>query len=515
MAPVPVRYEFRSFCLEPSEYRLLHDNRVVSLPPKAFEVLLVLVRNHGHVIEKERLLAAVWPDVTVEEGNLAQNVWLLRKTLAMDGGDLYIETVPKRGYRFVAPVREVPIAAPQPTAFDVVAGLSSERDFLAPGTSRALRMLALVVFATTGAAALLWVPTSDTAAGTRAPRVASAGVSDVRESGAGANPEKRDTGRSVTGNAELQEMYLRGRHLFNKRTKESVVKSREYFESAVEKNPRFALAYAGLADTHLLMAGWLEPARDAYDKARAAASRALDLDDSLAEAHTALGAAQLYGDWDWANAEQSFMRATRLDDKQAMTHYHLALLLAWQGELSRAIRAMEKAREIDPLSELFNGRLALLLIIAGHYDRALALCRSMLELQPEVMSAHHLMSLAYERMGEYSEAIRLLDHFPKHAPRSEKLESLGYLLAMSGRRRDARNVLAELNRLARTEAIVRFNLAVVHAAIGEHDRAFDELKESVRDRESHILTIKVNPRLRSLHSDSRFTELLREVGLRP
>src|SRR5262245_9290179 len=270
-------YEFGPFRLEPAEHLLLRDGETIPLQPKAFELLLVLVKHHGHLSGKDELLEAVWPDTVVEEGNLANNISILRKALgAGENGQRFIETVTRRGYRFVAPVREL------------------------------------------------------------------------------SGDERKLLGKRYTDNFEVYQLYVKGHFFWDKRTEEGIKKSIEYFEQAIKLDPNYAPAYAGLAVSYVTTAyrELVSPA-DAGPRAEAAARKALEIDEQLGQAHSALGVLH-FRNLDWSEGIREFQRAIDLNPSYSTTHMWHSYYLMALGRFEESIAESKRAQELDPLSLIIN-----------------------------------------------------------------------------------------------------------------------------------------------------------------
>jgi TolB-like protein/Tfp pilus assembly protein PilF len=315
---------------------------------------------------------------------------------------------------------------------------------------------------------------------------------------------------------ETFELYLRGRFHWNQRTDEALPKALDQFQRAVERSPDYAPGWAGLADTYLTLFDYdLMPAAEATPAARRAATRALELDNRLAAAHTSLAHVSLH-DWDGSEAERHFRRAIELDPSYALAYHWYALALTTVGKLDEAVAAMERGRALDPLSLRMNADLGMAYIAARQYDRAIAQEKKTLELDPKFRTAHWLLGLAYELDGNDAEAVASFRRALELSPGNPNyLAALGHAHAVAGRREEARATLAELERPSKDRPVSPFFIALVYAGLGERDAAFAALEGAFTERSGSIRYLKIEPRLDSLRSDPRYADLMRRVGLPP
>ncbi|HEV8253127.1 MAG TPA: protein kinase [Vicinamibacteria bacterium] len=322
--------------------------------------------------------------------------------------------------------------------------------------------------------------------------------------------------RRETTDTEAYRLYLLGRFHWNKRTREALERAVALFQEAIDRDPRFALAHAALADCYLIQAnlGYAVPA-EAFPKCKAAALRAIEIDDSLAEAHTPLAFALGRYDLDWEASEREFKRAIELNPRYPISHqYYAFTVLAPQGRLEEGFAEIKRARELDPLSLPINGYVGAFEYYLGHYDRAIAEAKRTLELDPRYFQAHRLLGQAYVKRGMAREGIAELQAAAALAPDSSViLGALAWGYATVGRTNEAR---AELRRIQQNSAYaVPFWIAATHAALGEKDEAFRWLKRSCEERDTLAVLARADPALESLRSDPRFTDVLRCLGLAP
>ena len=624
----PQIYEFGPFRLEPAERKLLRGSEIVELTPKAFDTLLLLVRNSGCLLDKDELISRVWPETFVEEGSLSNNIFVLRKALGENPA--YIETVPRRGYRFVGAVRQLPHAAPAhlekppETGAHDIPSLSAEAR--RPWPSRAGLVIAAVSLLASLASAgwfyrragrggetidslavlpfvnanadpnteylsdgiteslinslsqlpNLKVMSRDSAfrykgketdaqtvgreLGVRAifkGRVTqrgdtlniSAELINARDSShiwgqqydrkladmvvlreeiaremasalrvrlTGAE-EKRLT-RSYTANPEAYQDYLKGRYWLNKSTDEGFNKGTEYFRQAIAKDPTYALAYSGLSDCYSSLAEFgLVPAKEGYLRAKDAALKALELDDTLAEAHGSLALIKSSYDWDWSGADKEIRRAIELNPSYADAHRLHAEVLWQTGRLDEAIAETKMTLELDPLSLETNNDLGLEFFLARQYDKAIEQEERVLELDPNYILAYYFRGVAYLKKSMYEEGMREFEKGVAISPGDMiVLTGLGYGFGVTGKRTEAQRVLDKLNELSKQQYVSAVWRAKIYAGLKEKDKAFEWLEKAYEDRS--IVSVgytKTNPMFDPLRSDPRYADLLRRTNLQP
>jgi len=651
-------YEFGEFLLDETERCLLRKGEPVSLTPKAFDTLLVLVKRGGHVVEKDEMLKEVWPDTFVEEATLAQNIFTLRKALGQArDGDLYIETVPKRGYRFVADVKAVNFTSPDlvvqqhtrsqilieeeeyetesPTAnghgkVDIqTQALTAQRSVGWWRSRRILAALLLLVVITT-AAIFIWrarrirqsgaelsvrtiavlpfksleaetgnnsgmlglgmadaviirlnkvqplsiLPTSaiikytgrdnDPLALGRALGVDAVLDGTVQRAGdrirvtvqlisidngktlwsdkfdeqftgifavqdsiservaqALALQLSRDARKQLakryTGNTEAYQAYVTGLYFYNKRTKAGLEKAVEYFQQAIEKDSNYALAYALLADTYYLIVYYRfteSPSKELYDKAKGAATHALELDETVAEAHTAMATILSDFEGDIRGAEREHKRAIELNPNYAIGHLRYGWFLSFNGPMEDVVREMRRAQELDPLSPNTNGALAGALLMTRQYDETIKYCQIALELEPESFINLTNLGEAYRFKGMYDQAIVAYQRAREINNKiRDPLAGLALVYAMMGRKAEAEKILMQLMEIAREEKRIFYNIALIHGALNDKDKAFEWLEKAVDARAVPLRVLRTDPDLDVLKADPRYADLLKRHAL--
>ncbi len=324
-------------------------------------------------------------------------------------------------------------------------------------------------------------------------------------------PERKRLAKVHTRSSEAYQFYLKGRYHWNERTIRALRKAIECFQQAIAEDPGYALPYSGLADCyHILGAFRALAPREAMPKAKAAALKALEIDETLAEPHTALAWAKFTFDWDWAGAESEFRKALELNPRYATAHHWYADFLVALGRLEEAIAATERAKELDPLSLIINTHAGWVLYFARRYDQAIEQCKKALELDPGFATGQFFLGQAYEQKGMYAEAATVFQRFPRTGP---QMSAAGRVFALSGNRDQASRMLDRLEQLAGERYVSPYDIAVVHAALGQNDQAFEWLQKALEDRSFMLVFLKVDPALDSLRSDARFEGLVKHIGL--
>lgn len=322
--------------------------------------------------------------------------------------------------------------------------------------------------------------------------------------------------KRYTENTEAYQLYLKGRYHWNKRSFAGLMKAIEYFEQAIQKDPNYPLAYSGLADCYLVLSGRglgaLSP-EDTMPKAKAAADKALELDDSLAEAHVARGSVTLLYDLDPQAAEIEIQKGIRLNRNYATAYFRYAMCLAALGRKDEAIEQIKISQDLEPLSPIINAAVAWMYHFSGDNDRAIEYSQKALELDPDSSIARFRLSIAYEGKGMYPEAIAECEKAASLTGRNaESLSVLAHIYAVSGRKKDALKILDELNQLSKHAYISAYAIAEIYVGLGETDRAFEWLRTACDERSWYFVFAKVEPRLDPLRSDPRFANLMRCAG---
>lgn len=328
--------------------------------------------------------------------------------------------------------------------------------------------------------------------------------------------EKSRIKKRFTESAEAYQLYLKGRFYWNKRTEEGLKKGIEYFQNAIQQDPGYALAYAGLADSYNLLSayGLLSP-KESVPLAKAAATKALELDSVLAEAHEALAHVKMLYDWDWPGAEMSFERAIKLNPNYATAHQRYAIFLAAIGRLDEALQEIDKAQKLDPLSLIINTDVALIHYFRSEYDSAIEQAKKALELDPNFPVAHFSLALAYEQKGEFDRAIDVFEQGITLSGYRAFISSLAHTYALAGRREDALRFLDELTHLSHTRYVPPYRFAIVYCGLGDFEQAFASLEKTVEERSVWLIHVhlRVDPRFAAMRSNPRFAKLLEAMDL--
>jgi len=566
-------YEFGRFRLDANSHMLFRGNAPVPLPPKAIDTLLMLVENAGTVVDKQEILKQVWKDAFVEEGSLTRTISLLRKALGEKEQE-YIATVSKRGYRFAADVAEVGeqrlSSAERRSVLVVLPFENLSRDatqeYFSDGLTEEmitqvgrLNPQRLGVIARTSA--MRYKATSKTIAEIGRElgvshvlegsvrreagrvRIAAQLIQVSDETQLWAETYERDLGDILKLQSEVSqavareirvkltpheakrlaavqevspaayEAYLKGRHLWNKRTEDGMRKSIACYEDAIRQHPQYAIAYAGIADSYVMLAcRGMVPAKETFLKARVAARKALDLDHELGDAHGSLAHVRLH-DWDWEELEKDFQRAIELNSAQAIVYYWYGEFLMSIGRPEEAIAATQKAYETDPLSPVIGASLGMILFLARRYDQADDVLKRAQEITPDHFLPHMRMGLLHIQQRRYDEAVHELKTAVDLADRStETLAALATAYAASGDINNTRTILAELEKPAGKRYVLPYNIAKIYAAMGDAQKAFVWLETSYKEGNPDLIELNSEPVFDGLRDDPRFTELMRRVG---
>jgi TolB-like protein/DNA-binding winged helix-turn-helix (wHTH) protein/tetratricopeptide (TPR) repeat protein len=307
-------------------------------------------------------------------------------------------------------------------------------------------------------------------------------------------------------NPEAYESYLRGRY-HRLRWPEGLEKSVEYFQKAIEKDPGYAPAYAGLALSYVSLA-YFKPPKEAFPKARAAALKALELDERLSEAHTALGYVKLNSDWDWAGAEREFRRALELDPNSTDAHVRYATYLVVMGRFDQGIGEAKRALALDPLSRYTNVALGWEYLVARRHDEAIDQFKKTLELDPNYRYARAMLALSYTLKRKYPEAFA---EYKKLEGYSSEV-NVGFLYAAMGKRDEALKVIENVKTLSTHAYVDPYDMAAPYAGLADKDQAMKWLNKAYEERSAQMTHLKVEAVFDNLRSDPRFQDLLRRMN---
>jgi TolB-like protein/DNA-binding winged helix-turn-helix (wHTH) protein/tetratricopeptide (TPR) repeat protein len=327
--------------------------------------------------------------------------------------------------------------------------------------------------------------------------------------------QRRLTNGARPVSPEAYEDYLKGLYYWNKRSDEGLTKAISYYELATQKDPQYALAYAGLADCYGIIGATIfgtMPASDAAPKAKAAALKALELDETLAQAQSSLATVQFNYDWDWPAAANGFKRAIKLNPSYATAYQRYSLYLSAMGRSAESFEQINRARQLDPLSISINFSLGWRYYMAHQYDRALEQLRNTLEMDPNYALAHLVLGETYQQRGDHQQAVDQLQMATTISPSSPlMLAGLGHAFAVAKRTPEARAILNQLLEESKKQYVAPFYIAQVYAGLGENEKAMDWLEKAYDDRSNGLVFLKVDPELDPLRSSPRFKDLQRKM----
>jgi TolB-like protein/Tfp pilus assembly protein PilF len=565
-------YEFGPFRLDAGGRLLFREGQRLALSPKAVELLVVLVEAQANRVGKEELLNKVWADTAVEEGSLTSHISLLRKTL----GEQYIETIPKRGYRFVATVKQLsePSEAPQQIRSLAVLPLENlgrdpDGDCFADSMTEALitnlaKISALRVVSRTSVMlykntrksipeigrelrvdALMEGSVQCTSNRVRInARLVSAAADQhlwaevydrdlrdvlilqdevaraiAKEIQVKLTPEEHARlSSSPTVDPDAYQLYIKGRYFWVRRNEQSFQHAIAYFQQAIERDPNYAAAHSGLADCYSSLGfsfdvGSQRPC-DVQPKAKNAALKAIALDDSLAEAHNSLAYVKLNYEWDWAGAEAEFKRSLELNPGYAHAHHWYAHLLLSGGRLREALAESDRALDLDPLSPIMNLHLGWHYLYAREYDKAIDQFAKTLELDGNYGLAYWYRGLAFEQKGMYGEAMRDLGKAKGLLAENLSVHAdMGRIRALSGHPEETGKAIEKLKQKSKKNYVNPYQLALIHIGLGDNEQAFELLDKAFRERSDMLVYLKADFRLDPIRNDSRFMHLGRKVGI--
>lgn len=326
--------------------------------------------------------------------------------------------------------------------------------------------------------------------------------------------EKKRLAKRYTENTEAYQAYLRGRFFWAKDRPDMLRKAIEYFQQAIKIDRDYALAYSGLADSYSGLGNvrvGVQPPNEVMPQAKAAALKALELDDTLAEAHASLGSIRMRYDLDWASAETEYKRAIELNPTDARMHQWYASLLSARGRHDEAIGEIERAKELDPVSVVISSVSGMYLFHARRYEEAIDAFSKTLEMDPTYGHARGYLGAVYEQKGMFQQAI---DAFKKNVEtnREMNLQPLGHAYALAGKRAEASAILDELKEMSKQRYVPAYFMAVVYTGLNDKTQAIEWLQKGYEERSGGLIFINVDPRFEVLRSDARFQDLLRRMG---
>jgi serine/threonine-protein kinase len=328
--------------------------------------------------------------------------------------------------------------------------------------------------------------------------------------------QKKRLRQRPTENIQAYRLYLQGRYQWNKRSAAGIRQAIAYFEQAIDQDLAYAQAYAGLADCYALLPNYASEApKEFFPRAEAAARRALELDETLAEAHASLGMAQYSFNWRWADAEREFQRAIELNPNYATAHHWYAYLLMLLGRFEQALAELARARELDPLSLIINATDGYILFFARRPDEAIERCERAVALEENFSPAQYFLALACQQKGWHDRAIAALQKSLLISGVTVGCDAaaLAHAYAVAGRTAEAETILAELRQRSQRRYVPAFYVALIAVGLGDTATALDWLEKAYQERDFYLIYLKVDPRLDPLRGEARFTDLLRRIGL--
>lgn len=487
-------YAFDSFRLDQDQRVLWNNDQRVPLTAKAFQTLVVLIENRDRIVEKSELMKAVWPDTYTEESNLAHQILAVRKALGEFGnGKEYIETIARRGYRFVGNVRTVEEESPAhkdsaATSPEEVALGNPPPNVSPPPVSLSKKAIAVaaVLVLIIGGLASRFLPS----------RIRS--TAEVRQIA-----------------PEAQRNYREGRFFWEKRTPAGYRAAIAHFQEAIRLDHNYAEAYAGLADSYILLGSFgVEPLSDVIPQARAAALRAIEIDDRSAEAHASMGYIMSRFDWNWEEASREFQRALELDPGYATAHQWFALHLITLGRSVEAIAEIKRAQTLEPNSPVLTTDTALVLFYARRYDEAIQECRKALSIDSSFGLAHRTLGAIYAATGSYRGAIAEFERATRFLGTDPwMIAEMGRSYAMLGRPDQALSELSELQELSAKRFVAPGAFALLFASLGNRRGESFLWLEKAYEEHSNLAILTVHPGFDPIRQDPRFQSLLRRIGL--
>jgi len=503
---------FGDICVDPRTGLVLKAGTPVPLEPKGFRLLTFLIENRDRLVEKAEILDAVWQGTIVTEYALTGAIAKLRKAIGDDTKTpKYIQTVHTRGYRFIAAVELKPapdVEEGQPT---VAAGDGAPAE-LPP---------AYVSMATNAARNGLWRldwPRSLALAGALGVLVPAAlfwNASRHRSQAAlghdaGSSAHLQQSQR-YTDNPEAYEAFLKGHYFMNKATKEGLAKAVEYFQQAIDLDPKYAMAYAGLADSYRRLGRYGVAPAEFVPKSRAAAVKALEIDDTVAYAHSMLGLIAYQYDWDFDEANREYKRAKELDP---------TLVHQWYGSYLQALNRIPEAEiefkrfaDFQPFLLSGNTTYGQYFFLTHQYDRAIQQISQTLEMDANYPPARETLGLIYEQQGRTREALAEFESAASLSHGEYGLGSLGHIYAEQGRKGDVRRVLQLLAARSRQTYVSPYETALVFAGLGRKDQALEYLKRAYAERSLSMPWLRFDPRLAKVREEPRYQEFVRSLGL--
>ena len=327
--------------------------------------------------------------------------------------------------------------------------------------------------------------------------------------------QKKRITKRYTGSTEAYHLYMKGRYFWNKRTEDALKKSIEYFNQAIGKDKKFALAYAGIANSYNILSYYSYfPPNEIWPKAKAAAVKAIELDDTLAEAHAALAFVILHHDWDWPAAKRECEQAIKLNPNDSIAYHWYSHYWMAMGMITKSLAESERALRIDPLDIALNAHLGWHYLLARQYDNAIEELRNTIEMETNWINVHFWLGEAYLQKGRYEEALAELQKADDLAEGNPRIKAdLGRAYAMWGKRNEAQKILNNLIDLSQRQYVSPYFIAEVYMGLGDNDQAFQWLDSAYEERSNWLVYLKTEPKFDGLRSDPRFIDLLQRLNL--
>ena len=572
-------YEFGDFRIDAARRILVRVREQIPLTPKVFDTLVLLVANHGQVLDKKHLMNTIWPDTAVEENNLNQNISTLRRVFGETRGEnRYIATIPGKGYCFTAAVRAS--ASPDPEAalthvrigvlpFENL-GAGPDREYLADGlteeTIATIGQIDPTHFSVIGRTSVMsykrtaktlaeigreldasyLIESSLRAEGDRL-RITSKLIRvrdqlQIWSASYDSEPSslltfQRELGTAIaeqvrlrlsparlhalanrqTQDPEAYDLYLRGRFFWNQFTPLTTRRAIEYFTRATEVDPEYALVWSGLTDAFCSspVTGDTAPLI-ILPRAQAAAAAAVRSEPELAEAQTSLGFFQFWLGWDWPAAEQAYRKAIAADPNYAFAHRMLGILLSHLCRHEEAAASIRRARELDPLNAMNRALSSQVAFAARDLSNAILFAREAIILDPEFWIGHFQLAQAYVHLEQNNLAMESLNQANRSSAANSKALSLrGYLLAKTGRRREATEILQTLDAVAHERSarfVPPYAQALIYIGLGDTGSALDALDRASAEHDVHLVFLTVDPKWDTLRSEARFKTVLQRFA---
>ncbi len=575
----PHTYDFGDFRIDTGKRLLLRAGDHVPLTPKVFDTLLLLVAHQGQVLDKQELMSSIWPDTSVEENNLNQNISTLRRILGETRGEnRYIATIPGTGYCFTAEVRTFKVATPEQTPTHIRIGVlpfenlgaGPEREYLADGLTeetivtigqidpnhfsvigrtsvmsykRTTKTLAEIgreldasyliessLRAECGRLRIIsklirvrdqlqiWSASYDSEPSSLLTYQRELSIAIAEQVRLRLSPARLTAlANRQTQSPEAYDLYLHGRHFWNQLTGPTTRRAIEYFTRATALDPGYALAWAGLADCYSSSPVHGDvPPRLVMQNARDAVANAVAAEPNLAEGQTALGNFNFWLGWDWSAAEAAFRRGIALDPNYPLAHRMLGVVLSHSCRHDEGQSSMQRARELDPLYAMHQSLSSHLAFAARDYPAAAHFARQALVVDPEFWIAQlHLAQVAVE-LGDYDLALDALNKAGRLSAGNTKALSLrGYIFAKTGRTGEALEILQTLEAIARERFVPPYAMALVHAGLGHTGLALDWLDRAFDAHDVHLVFLTIDPKWDPFRTEPRFADLLKRCGFPP